>query len=62
LHEYFTISAITSIAELLAQEVHHIKLLAQGGTNDYDNLRAVCCSCHSSITACDCGRWQRRLK
>ncbi|MHB1255804.1 MAG: HNH endonuclease signature motif containing protein [Dethiobacteraceae bacterium] len=42
--------------------MHHFKLLAQGGTNDYDNLRAVCCSCHSSITACDCGRWQRRLK
>jgi 5-methylcytosine-specific restriction protein A len=41
------------------QEVHHIKPLAQGGTNDYDNLRALCASCHSEITAREGGRWGR---
>jgi 5-methylcytosine-specific restriction protein A len=45
-----------------AQEVHHVKPLSQGGTNDYENLRALCCSCHSSITAHEGGRWQKRLE
>ena len=33
-----------------AQEVHHIKPLADGGTHDVDNLTALCSSCHSRIT------------
>lgn len=42
-----------------AQDVHHIKPLAQGGTNDSDNLRALCTPCHSEITAREGGRWGR---
>lgn len=33
-----------------ATEVHHIKPLADGGTNDFKNLMALCKSCHSRIT------------
>ena len=33
-----------------AEEVHHILPLANGGTNDEDNLMALCKSCHSKIT------------
>lgn len=43
-----------------AEEVHHIKPLSQGGTNDVSNLMALCTSCHSEITARDGGRWGRR--
>ena len=31
----------------VAEHVHHIKPLAEGGTNDWNNLRALCQSCHS---------------
>ena len=34
-----------------ATEVHHIKPLADGGTNDFENLMPLCKSCHSKITA-----------
>lgn len=34
-----------------ANEVHHVKPLADGGTNDFENLMALCKSCHSKITA-----------
>ena len=34
----------------LATEVHHIKPLADGGTNDLSNLMPLCKSCHSRIT------------
>ncbi|GHV07663.1 endonuclease [Clostridia bacterium] len=40
-----------------AEEVHHIKPLtddpsrAGSGTHDFSNLRALCTSCHSAITA-----------
>jgi len=30
-----------------AELVHHIKPLADGGTNDPDNLESLCWSCHS---------------
>ena len=33
-----------------AQEVHHIKPLADGGTHDTENLMSLCSSCHSGIT------------
>ena len=33
-----------------ATEVHHIIPVADGGTNSYDNLAALCKSCHSRIT------------
>jgi 5-methylcytosine-specific restriction protein A len=35
----------------LATDVDHIKPKAQGGTNDYDNLRSNCKSHHSRKTA-----------
>ena len=43
-----------------AREVHHIKPLSQGGTNDPMNLMSLCTPCHSDITARDGGRWNRR--
>lgn len=33
-----------------ATEVHHIKPLSEGGTHDFENLMALCKSCHSRIT------------
>ena len=33
-----------------ATEVHHIKPLADGGTNEESNLMALCKPCHSAIT------------
>lgn len=33
-----------------ASEVHHIVPLSSGGTNDFNNLQALCKSCHSKIT------------
>jgi 5-methylcytosine-specific restriction protein A len=32
---------------VLATEVHHILPLAKGGTHDWDNLQALCHSCHT---------------
>ena len=37
----------------LAEEVHHILPLTDGGTNDAENLMALCKSCHSRITVRD---------
>jgi len=42
-----------------AEEVHHIKPLAQGGTHAEENLMSLCKSCHSRITAREGGRWGR---
>ncbi|MBR1807159.1 MAG: HNH endonuclease [Selenomonadaceae bacterium] len=33
-----------------ATEVHHIRPLSDGGTNDINNLMALCKPCHSRIT------------
>lgn len=33
-----------------ADQVHHIKPLAQGGTHDRSNLMSICAPCHSAIT------------
>ena len=35
----------------LAREVDHVMPLADGGTNAWDNLQALCKSCHSRKTA-----------
>jgi len=43
-----------------ATEVHHILPLAHGGTNDEQNLMALCKSCHSRITAESGDRWHNR--
>ena len=40
-----------------AGEVHHIKPLSMGGTNDDGNLMSLCKVCHSEITAKEGGRW-----
>lgn len=40
-----------------AEEVHHIIPMSHGGTHDWNNLMALCKSCHSRITAKDGGRW-----
>ena len=34
-----------------AAEVDHIKPKSQGGTNDWDNLEAICRACHAPKTA-----------
>jgi 5-methylcytosine-specific restriction protein A len=34
-----------------AEEVHHIKPIAEGGSNDWQNLRSLCKSCHSRISS-----------
>ncbi len=34
----------------LATEVHHIKAVVDGGTDEFENLMALCKSCHSKIT------------
>lgn len=39
------------------EEVHHILPLAEGGTNDKDNLISLCKSCHSRIHAKRGDRW-----
>lgn len=43
----------------LAEEVHHVKPLSQGGTHAADNLMSLCKSCHSQITAREGSRWGR---
>jgi 5-methylcytosine-specific restriction enzyme A len=43
-----------------AEEVHHIIPLAKGGTHSESNLMSLCKSCHSTITAKEGGRWERR--
>jgi 5-methylcytosine-specific restriction protein A len=43
-----------------AEEVHHIKPLSNGGTNDEDNLMSLCKSCHSLISAESGDRWHNR--
>ena len=39
-----------------ATDVDHIKPKRDGGTDDWDNLQALCSSCHSRKTIDD-GRW-----
>lgn len=34
-----------------ADEVHHIKPLAEGGTNSFSNLISLCHRCHASVHA-----------
>ena len=41
------------------EEVHHIKPLSEGGTNDFSNLMSLCKSCHSRIHAERGDRWNK---
>jgi len=41
---------------ILAEEVHHITPLSDGGTHAADNLMALCSSCHSGITLAEINR------
>lgn len=43
-----------------ATEVHHKAKIADGGTNDEENLQALCRKCHSRISAVDENRWRRK--
>ena len=47
-----------------ADQVDHIIPVARGGTDDSDNLQAVCRSCHASKTASEAvhGRANRRRR
>ena len=42
-----------------AEEVHHKKPLAEGGTHARDNLIALCKSCHARIHAQRGDRWHK---
>ena len=41
------------------EHVHHIKPLDEGGTNDFDNLKSLCHSCHSRIHALRGDYWAK---
>ena len=43
-----------------AEEVHHKKPLAEGGTHARDNLVALCKSCHARIHAQRGDRWHMK--
>lgn len=43
-----------------AKIVHHITPLSEGGTNDEENLMALCSSCHSKLHATRGDRWNNR--
>ena len=42
------------------EQVHHIKPLSEGGSNDFSNLVSLCTSCHSRIHAERGDRWNSR--
>ena len=42
-----------------ADTVHHKRRIADGGTNESENLQALCSSCHSRLHAKDGERWNR---
>lgn len=42
-----------------ATELDHIVALANGGTNDEDNLQGLCAACHEIKTIADLGYKQR---
>lgn len=43
----------------LASEVDHITALDNGGSNDDDNLEAICVECHKAKSAKDTGKQRR---
>ncbi len=46
-----------------ATETHHIKPIAEGGSDEDDNLMALCKSCHSRFTIGETlGKWSPLFK
>ena len=43
-----------------ATEVDHVIPLHQGGTDDFDNLQALCHDCHAEKTATEQGKRRRQ--
>lgn len=43
-----------------AVQAHHRVARADGGSDDWANLQALCLSCHSKVTAREQGGWQHR--
>ena len=41
----------------IAEQVHHVLPLSEGGSNDEGNLMSLCKSCHSRIHAKRGDRW-----
>lgn len=41
-----------------ANTVHHIKAVSEGGSSEWNNLMALCRSCHSALHAKQGDRWQ----
>lgn len=42
------------------QEIHHRIPLSEGGTNDWENLMALCKSCHARVHAQRGDRWHNK--
>jgi 5-methylcytosine-specific restriction protein A len=40
-----------------ASTVHHKRKIADGGSNDYNNLQALCAPCHSKLHSEQGDRW-----
>lgn len=45
---------------IAVEEVHHIKPLSEGGTNNKENLISLCKSCHARVHAKRGDRWNRK--
>ena len=59
-HPYCQICFETKGIITPVEEVHHIKPLSEGGTNDFSNLMSLCKSCHSRIHAERGDRWGQK--
>lgn len=44
------------------EQVHHIKPIAEGGSNEWSNLMTLCRSCHSRLHAERGDRWKTKKK
>ena len=47
---------------VMAEEVHHKKPLAEGGTHAWNNLIALCKACHARIHAKRGDRWHKKVE
>ena len=55
-------SALARTPGVVAEEVHHKKPLAEGGTHDWNNLIALCKVCHARIHAKRGDRWHKKVE